>query len=228
MYSDLGGKGTLSTGFGAIVPYTNASGIYATGVGTAPASIYIANPSATFFLYGDLGKWDTTFAVEAYQPNTSLGDFSRGFATYAIKRFEDPYDIKQFNDDKNAKNWDDYMTSISYVPAYSASAGNVQSATDRVFDGMYAVGQQIPWLGPDAKMYFMAGRMGTSPTQTQRWEEAAKIDEPWANNLIRTSLATEWVNDNFGVNQPQQLDMKDYSAEVKLNLDPDRTNLESA
>jgi hypothetical protein len=220
MYSDLGGKGTLSTGFGAIVPYSNASGVVATGVGTAPASIYIANPSATFFLYGDLGKWDTTFAVETYNPGTTLDNFSRGFATYAIKRFEDPFDIKNFNDDKNAKNWDDYMTSVSYIPAYSPSAGNVQSATDRVFDGMYAVGQQVPWLGPDARMTVMAGRMGTSPTQTQRWEEALKVDEPWANNLIRTSFSTEWVNDNFGVNQPQQLDLKDYALDVKMNLDP--------
>ncbi len=220
MYSDLGGKGSLSSGFGAIVPYSNASGIVATGVGTAPASIYIANPSVTFFLYGDLGKWDTTFAVETYNPGTTLDNFSRGFATYAIKRFEDPFDIKNFNDDKNAKNWDDYMTAVSYIPAYSPSAGNVQSATDRVFDGVYAVGQQIPWLGPDARMTVMAGRMGTSPTQTQRWEEALKVDEPWANNLVRTAFSTEWVNDNFGVNQPQQLDMRDYAADVKINLDP--------
>jgi hypothetical protein len=225
LYSDLGGKGTLSTGFGAIVPYTNASAVYASGVGTSPVSLYVANPSVTFFLYGGLGKWDTTFAVEAYQPSTSLGDFSRGFATYAIKRFEDPFDIKNFNDDKNQKNWDDYMTAVSYVPAYSPSAGNVQSATDRVFDGVYAVGKDVPWLGPDGKMTVMVGRMGTSPTQTQRWEEAAKIDQPWAHNLIRTSLATEWVNDNFGVNQPVQLDLKDYSADIKLNLDPFFFNL---
>jgi hypothetical protein len=158
--------------------------------------------------------------VETYNPGTTLDSFSRGFATYAIKRFEDPFDIKNFNDDKNAKNWDDYMTSVSYIPAYSPSAGNVQSATDRVFDGVYAVGQQVPWLGPDARMTVMVGRMGTSPTQTQRWEEAAKIDEPWANNLIRTSLSTEWVNDNFGVNQPQQVDLKDYALDVKLNLAP--------
>lgn len=220
VYTDLGGKGSLSTGFGAIIPYTNASAVYATGVGTAPVSLYIANPSATFFLYGDLGKWDTTFAVEAYQPNTTLGNFSRGFATYAIKRFEDPFDIKNFNDDKNGKNWDDYMTSVSYVPAYSASAGNVQSATDRVFDGVYAVGQQVPWLGPDGRMTVLVGRMGTSPTQTQRWEEGLKIDQPWAKNTVRTAFSTEWVNDNFGVNQPIQLDMKDFSGNVKVNLDP--------
>ena len=220
IYSDMGGKGTLSAGLGVLVPYTNASGIVASGVGTSPVSLYMDNPSATFFLYGDMGKWDTTFAVETYNPSTTLDSFSRGFATYAIKRFEDPFDIKNFNDDKNEKNWDDYMTSTSYIPAYSPSAGNVQSATDRVFDGVYAVGQQVPWLGPDARMTVLAGRMGTSPTQTQRWEEAVKIDEPWANNLIRTSVSTEWVNDNFGVNQPQQLDLKDYAADVKVNLAP--------
>ena len=221
LYTDLGGKGSLSTGFGAFVPYTNASGVYATGVGTGPVSIYIANPSVTYDLYGDLGKWDTTFCVEAYQPDTTLGNFSRGFATYALHRFEDPFDIKNFTDDKNAKNWDDYMTSVSYVPAYSPTAGNVQSATDRVFDGIYAVGKQVPWLGPDGRMTLMVGRMGTSPTQTQRWEEAAKIDEPWgADKAIRTSLSTEWVNEDFGVNQPVQLDLKDYDGDVKLNFDP--------
>ena len=220
IYSDLGGKGTLSGGLGVFVPYSNFSGVEASGVGTSPVSLYMDNPSITFFLYGDLGKWNTTLAVETYNPSTTLDSFSRGFATYAIKRFEDPFDVKNFNDDKNEKNWDDYMTSTSYIPPYSPSAGNVQSATDRVFDGIYAVGQQVPWLGPDARMTVLAGRMGTSPTQTQRWEEAAKIDEPWANSLIRTSISTEWVNDNFGVNQTQQLDLKDYAADVKVNLAP--------
>ncbi|HEY5039899.1 MAG TPA: hypothetical protein VIJ93_12575, partial [bacterium] len=172
MYTDLEGKGVLSTGFGVLVPYTNFSGVYASGVGISPSVLTINNPSATFYLYGDLGKWDATFAVETYQPDTSLGDFSRGFATYAIKRFEDPFDIKQFNDDKNAKNWDDFISSVSYIPAYSATAGNVQSATDRVFDGLYLVGHQLPWMGPDGRMTVMMGRMGTSPTQTQRLEEA--------------------------------------------------------
>ena len=229
LYTDLGGKGSLSTGFGAFVPYSNASGVYATGVGPGPVSIYIANPSVTYDLYGDLGKWDTTFCVEAYQPDTTLGNFSRGFATYAIKRFEDPFAIKNFTDDRNAKNWDDYMTSISNVPAYSPTAGNVQSASDRVFDGIYAVGKQVPWLGPDGKMTLLVGRMGTSPTQTQRWEQAAKIDEPWgADKVFRTALSIQWVNDDFGVNQPVQLDLKDYDGDVKLNLDPVFLELEGA
>ena len=101
-YSDLGGKGTLSAGIGALIPVDGASASYQLlGVGTQPVSLYIGNPSVTFFFnYGDLGKWDTTFAVETYQPDTSFGAFSRGFANYAIKRFEDPFDIKNFNDDK--------------------------------------------------------------------------------------------------------------------------------
>ncbi len=218
-YSDLGGKGTLSAGLGALIPVDGANASYQLlGVGTQPVSLYIGNPSVTFFNYGDLGHWDTTFAVETYQPDTSLGAFSRGYANYAIKRFEDPFDIKNFNDDKDAKNWDDYMNQVSYIPAYSMSAGNVQSANDRVFDGMYLAGKQIPWLGPDGRMWVMVGRMGTSPSQTQRWEEGAKIMEPWANNTVITSLSTEWVNDNFGVNQAPQLDLKDFEAELKINL----------
>jgi len=220
-YSDLGGKGTLSAGIGALIPVDGASASYQLlGVGTQPVSLYIGNPSVTFFNYGDLGKWDTTFAVETYQPDTTYGAFSRGYANYAIKRFEDPFDIKNFNDDKDAKNWDDFMNQVSYVPALSLSAGNVQSANDRVFDGVYLAGREIPWLGPDGKMWVLAGRMGTSPSQTQRWEEGAKILEPWANNLIDTSISTEWVNDNFGVNQAPELNLKDYEAEVKFNLTP--------
>ena len=220
MYTDMGGKGALDCGFGFYLPYSNASGVFASGVGTSPVSLFIGNPSATFNLYGDLGKWDTTFAVEAYQPDTTLGNFSRGFATYAIKRFEDPFGIKNWNDDKNAKNWDDYMTSVTYVPAYSPTVGNVQSASDRVFDGIFAVGKDLPFLPAGGKMTLMAGRMGTSPTATQRWEEAAKIDQPWADSLVRTAFSTEWVNDQFGVNQPIQLDMRDYSANFKFNLKP--------
>ena len=231
MYTDMGGIGTLSTGFGMILPFDNYSAeIQVAGVGTAPASIYLGNPSATFHLYGDLGKWDTTFAVECYQPDTTFGALSRGYANNAIKRFEDPFDIKNFNDDKNAKNWDDYMTSVSYIPAYSATAGNVQSASDRVFDGMYTVGRQLPWLGPDGRMWFLVGRMGETPTQTQRWEEGLKIDEPWANSLVRTAFSAEWVNDNFGIVQPLEpsLDMKDYEADVHLNLNAVQVDFDGA
>ena len=231
MYTDLGGVGTLSTGFGMIIPFDNYSAkIQVAGVGTAPASIYLGNPSATFHLYGDLGKWDTTFAVECYQPDTTFGPLSRGYANNSIKRFEDPFDIKNFNDDKNGKNWDDYMDSVSYIPAYSATAGNVQSASDRVFDGMYAVGRQLPWLGPDGRMWLLVGRMGETPTQTQRWEEGLKIDEPWANSLVRTSFSAEWVNDNFGIVQPLQpsLDMKDYEADIHLNLNAVQVDFDGA
>ncbi len=225
MYSDLGGKGALSLGVGGILPYDNASANYDLwGVyGTGPVSLYIGNPSCTLDLYGDLGKWDTTFAVEAYQPDTTYGDFSRGYANNSLKRFENPWNIKSFNDDKNAKNWDDFMSNISYVPSYSPTAGNVQSTSDRVIDGIYAVGKNVPWLAPGGRMWFLAGRMGETTTQSLRWEEGAKIDQPWAHNLIRTAISTEWVNDNFGVsNLPMtpQLDMKDYSADIHLNLTP--------
>ncbi len=220
-YSDLGGKGTLSAGIGALIPVDGASASYQLlGVGTQPVSLYIGNPSVTFFNYGDLGKWDTTFAVETYQPDTSLGAFSRGYANYAIKRFEDPFDIKNFNDDKNSRNWDDYMSQVSYIPAYSISAGNVQSANDRVFDGMYLSGKEIPWLAQDGRMWVLVGRMGTSPSQTQRWEEGAKIKQPWANGLVTTSVSTEWVNDNFGAPAAPALNLKDYEAEVKFDLKP--------
>ncbi len=231
MYTDMGGLGTVSTGFGMILPFDNFSGKYqVAGVGTAPASIYLGNPSATFHLYGGLGKWDTTFAVECYQPDTTFGNFSRGYANNSIKRFEDPFDIKNFNDDKNGKNWDDYMSQVSYIPAYAASAGNVQSASDRVFDGMYAVGHDLPWMAQGGRMWFIVGRMGETPFQTQRWEEGLKIEEPWANNLIRTAFSAEWVNDNLGMVQPltPQLDMKDYEADIFFNLNKLQIGLDGA
>ena len=135
-YTDLGGKGALSVGLGAVVPYSNVS--------SGPASVYVNAPSVTYDLYGDLGNWDTTFAVEAFKPETSLGDFTRGVAPYSLKRFEDPFEIKNFSDDKNAKIWDDYMTSIGFVSTTSLTSGNVQSTSDRVFDGIYAV-EKMSW-----------------------------------------------------------------------------------
>lgn len=218
MWTDLGGKGAFSTGVGAVVPYSNFSASSGTGAAASPASVYVGSPSLTLNLYGDLGKWDTTFAVEAYQPDTTLGDFTRGVAPSALKRFEDPFDIKSFSTDKDAKNWDDYMNSVGFVSTYSLNGGNVQSTSDRVFDGMYAVGHDLPGLG-DTRVHFLVGRMGTSPSQTQRWEEALKIDEP-LGAALRTSVSTQWVNDQFGVNQVPQVDMKAYSAEVALSLNP--------
>jgi hypothetical protein len=220
MWTDLGGLGAFSTGFGAFVPYSNASDIVAgtSGAAAAPASVYVGSPALTLNVYGDLGKWDTTFAVEAYQPDADLGDFSRGVGPYALHRFEDPFDIKHFSTDKDAKNWDDFMNSIGFVSSSSLNAGNVQSTVDRVFDGMYTVGHDLPGLG-NTRVHLLVGRMGESPTQTQRWEEGAKIDEPW-DNVLTTSLQTEWVNDEFGVNQVPQVNMKDYSADMALNLHP--------
>lgn len=218
MWGDIGGVGAYSTGFGAFIPYSNFSDSPAgsTGALAAPASLYMGSPSLTLNVYGDLGKWDTTFAVEAYQPDTTLGDFTRGVAPYALKRFEDPFDIKAFSTDKDAKNWDDYMNSLGFVSV--AAVNGVQSSSDRVFDGMYAVGHDLPGLG-DTRVHLLVGRMGTSPTQTQRWEEAAKIDMPWSDT-IKTSLSTQWVNEEFGYNEVPQLDMQDYAGDIALNLKP--------
>ncbi|HJT25008.1 MAG TPA: hypothetical protein VJ873_10550, partial [bacterium] len=225
MWTDLGGVGAFSTGFGAVVPYSNASdsAAGATGALASPASVYVGSPSLTLNVYGDLGKWDTTFAVESYQAdsdlgNLSSGDFVRGVAPSSLFRFTDPFDIKAFSSDKDAKIWDDYMNSIAFVATASLNAGNIQSTSDRVFDGMYAVGHDLPGLD-NTYVHFLVGRMGTTPTQTQRWEEGLKIDNLWSTNF-HTSLSTEWVNDQFGINQVPQLDMRDYAAEVFLNVKP--------
>jgi hypothetical protein len=218
MWTDLGGLGVFSTGFGGFAPYSNASDVPpgSTGASAAPASLYAGSPSLTLNAWGDLGKWDTTFAVEAYQADADLGDFSRGVQPTALHRFEHPFDIKEFSTDKDAKNWDDFMNSIGFVGTASMNAGNVQSTVDRVFDGMYVVGHDLPG---NMRVHLLVGRLGETPSQTQRWEEGGKIDLP-INNVISTSFTTEWVNDQFGSTQPPQVDLKDYTAELGLNLKP--------
>ena len=218
-YTDLDGKGALSVGLGAVAPLSNAS--------AQPVSVYVNAPSVTYDLYGDLGNWDTTFAVEAFEPATSLGDFTRGVAPYSLKRFEDPFDIKNFSDDKDAKIWDDFMNSVGFVSTTSIAAGNVQSTSDRVFDGIYAVGKNVLGLADDFHGTILIGRMGTTTSQSPRWEEALKLEKPFANNLLRLSLSTIWVNDNFGVNQVPQLDLKDYAGTLGVNLDPVFFNFEA-
>lgn len=71
IWSDLGGKGSISLGLGSYV-YSSAS-----DSPSQPASIYLFSPKVTWGLDGKLGHWDTTVAVEDYTADTDMGDFSR-------------------------------------------------------------------------------------------------------------------------------------------------------
>ncbi len=222
MWSDLGGKGSLSFGLGGVMSLSNSS------AESAPVSLYTFTPAINFIMDGPLGRWSTNFAVEAYQPDTTLGDFVRGASPTALRRFTDPVNIVNFNEDQDTKNWDDYMSNIGFVPQNYLAAGNATSAGDRVFDGLYAIGTGLPWVSNDARLNVMLGRMGTTADQTQRWEEEVKYFQSWDKGFMRTSVAGTWVNDNFGPNQPNQLDMHNYAGELSFIRKPVFFSVEGA
>ncbi len=207
MWSDLGGKGAISLGLTGGLSDSNAN--------SGPTSLGIYNPDVTFALDGPAGHWDTHFMVEAYPGAGTLGDFTRGVAPSSLKRFVNPVDIKHFSDDKDIKTWDDYISNISLVPPTTAG-GAIVSGFDRVFDGIMGIGTNLPLLGEDARVILMAGRYGGDTPQ--RWEEALKISKPLGP--VQAEFSTEWVNDNFGVNQATQLDLKSYEGNFALNLKP--------
>lgn len=211
MWSDLGGVGSISMGLGGIYSSSNAS------AASSPVSAFIYNPDINLKLAGPLGQWDTHFVVEAYPGALSLGDFSRGVALTSLRNFVDPADIKHFSDDKDSLTWDQYMDAFTLAPALSLS-GAIQSSTDPVFDGVYGVGTNVPLLGPDGRLIVLFGRQGTAATQWGRFEEGLKLSEPLGP--VYMNLSTEWVNDDFGINQLPQLNLKTYQADFVLNLSP--------
>jgi hypothetical protein len=133
--------------------------------------------------------------------------------------------MKHFSDDKDQKTWDDYVSNISPVPPASA-AGAIVSSFDPVFSGIYGVGSNLPWLGQDGNMVLMFGRMGTSfqPVQGNRFEQAAKMSKNFGT--VQAAISTEWINDDFGINQVPQLDLKTYQANLGLDLKPVMINAE--
>ncbi|HVZ81486.1 MAG TPA: hypothetical protein VHE12_11925 [bacterium] len=215
VWTDLGGKGSLSLGLGTYV-YSSAS-----DTPSQPASIYLFSPKLTFGLDGKMGHWDTTVAVETYTADTDLGDFTRG-NPLGMTRYEDPFDIKKYSTDKNMKNWDDYMTNIGYVPSTTSFVS--QSNTGIVFDGIYMIGSNLPLVSHDAKMTLLAGRMGrgTSVPEEHRWEEGIKYSQPWLNGFLQTSLSAEWINEIYGVTPPgtPALDLQNYGADFAFDLKP--------
>jgi hypothetical protein len=214
MWSDLGGKGSLYFGIGGVVSLSNFS------AATAPVSHYTISPAVNIMLDGPLGRWSTHFAVETYQPDTTLGDFVRGAPPSALRRYVNPVNIPNYNDDANTKNWDDYMSNIGFVPLNYLATGKAQSAGDRVFSGFYAIGTGLPLLPSDTRVNVMLGRMGATSTQTQRWEEAVKVYQPLAGGAVRTSVSGLWVNDHFGVNRETQIDLQNYGGDFALVLKP--------
>ncbi len=219
MYSDLGGKGAIDIGLAGIYYGGNASDA------SSPVSFYIYNPDVTYNFDGPLGHWETHFDVEDYPGALTFGDFTRGIGPTALRLFQDPADIKHFSDDEDQKTWDDYMDNISAVPPTSAG-GAIISSFDPVFDGVYGIGTNLPLLGSDARMIYLLGRMGTSnaPPQPDRFEEGLKISKPLGP--VQADFSTEWINDDFGVNETPQLDLKTYQADFTANLSPVTLNAE--
>ena len=210
LITDLGGKGSFSFGLGGTLSDSNASD---NGLGgSGPASIYLFAPDFSVMLNGPLGTWNTHVMMQGYPGALTMGDFSRGVGPIFVKRFEDPFDIKHYTDDKNSKIWNDYMTNVA-APSPSFANGVISSTYDQVFSGIYGVGNNLPLLGGDSRLVLLFGRMGTTNTQTQRWEEGAKLDGSLTGNL-RGSIATEWVNDNFANTIGPELDLKSYQADL--------------
>jgi len=224
LITDLGGKGSFSFGLGGSLSDSNASDSGLGGSGTA--SIYLFAPDFSFMLSGPLGSWNTHVMVQGYPGALTLGDFSRGVGPIFVKRFENPYEIKHYTDDKHLKIWNDYMTNIA-APSPSFANGVISSTYDQVFDGVFGVGNNLPLIGGDARLVLLFGRMGTTNTQTQRWEEGAKLDGSLLNNL-RGAISTEWVNDNYANPQGPNLDLKTYQADLYLDLNPVNVSLEGA
>ncbi|HVZ79315.1 MAG TPA: hypothetical protein VHE12_00790 [bacterium] len=216
MWSDFGGKGAISLGLTGTLTDANAN--------SQGASFGIYNPDVSFQFDGPLGRWDTHFMAEGYPGAGTLGDFTRGIGPTSLKRYVNPVDIKHFSDDKDQKTWDDYVSNISAVPPSSA-AGAIVSSFDPVFSGIYGIGSNLPWLGQDGNMVLMFGRMGTQNTQGNRFEQAAKLSKNFGT--VQAALSTEWINDDFGVNQVPQLDLKTYQASLGFDLKPVRIDVEA-
>lgn len=212
MWSDLGGKGSISLGLGSYL-YSSAS-----DTPSSPASIYLFSPNVNVNMDGKLGHWSSTFAVEDYTADTDLGDFTRGNPLSNL-RYEEPFEIKRYSTDKNMKNWDDYMTNLGYVPSYSSW---VQSSnTGIVFDGLYMIGSNLPLVSSDAKATILFGRMGrtTNVPDVHRLEEGLKYSQPWLGGFLQSSFTGYWVNENFGINPANTPNMDSQNYEVDLGAD---------
>lgn len=215
VWSDLGGKGSISLGLGSYV-YSSAS-----DNPSAPASIYLFSPSVNWAMDGKLGHWDNHVVVEAYTADTDLGDFTRGNPLSNL-RYEEPFEIKRYSTDKNMKNWDDYMTNLGYVPSYTSWTSG--SSSGIVFDGVYMLGSNLPLVSPDAKATILFGRMGrsTNVPEFHRLEEGLKYSQPWLNGFLQTSFTGYWINENLGItpaNTPT-MDSQNYEADLGFDLRP--------
>ncbi len=218
--ADLGGKGSINLWLDGAMYDSNAS--------AGPASIYVNSPSLNYEFDGMLGKWNSTVAVEDYTSDTDLGDFTRGNST-GSQRYEDPFDIKKYSGDKNMKNWDDYITNLSYVPSYAAWSNSNNS--QRVFDGLYMIGTQLPLVSKDAKATLLVGRVAKD---SQEWEEALKYSQPFFEGHLQASFSTEWVNEIYGVvpynpvSLTPALDEKSVAADFGIDLKPVFIDVEGA
>ena len=212
LWADLGGKGSINLGIDGTVYDANAS--------SGPGSIYVSSPSVNYELDGMLGKWNSTVAVEYYNSDTDLGDFTRGSSPGAL-RYEDPFDLKKYSGDKNQKNWDDYITNLTYVPSFTSWSNSNNS--QKVFDGLYMVGTQLPLVSKDAKITFLVGRV---EKDASKWEEGLKYTQPWFDGHLQTSFSAEWVNQNYGavasssVSLTPVMDQKNYAADFGIDLKP--------
>ncbi|GEM_PF-870176 len=214
LYVDLGGRGTMNTGFGGVLPMTNAT------AGEASVSIYA--PKINYTLDGRLGHWENNLTIEDYLGDTDLGTFARGVD--GSNRFERPFEVKNYSSDKNQRCWDDYINNLGYVASVQTFSSG--SSSSRVFDGLLMKGSRVPYIGKDSRLTLLFGPTST----TRRWEEGMKFSRSWFRGKVNTNLSTLWLNDHYGYGAPvtAKLDSKTYMAEVALGALPVFIDLEMA
>jgi hypothetical protein len=210
------GKANLSTGFTASLYDTNdASTNPATGVTFSPGV-----PQLKMNLDGRFGTWNFFAMREGYDPDTSMGDFTRAQSTDRPKLFISPYNIVCWSPDKFDKNWDDFMHNLGFVPTQALLGGIGQTGADRVFDGVVADGSDLTCLGP-TKIKILAGHYGTSTSPTW-FEYGTLLQRPWVHDHITTKLAGYWMDDTNPDNPPAtgSINMNNYTGEVSVDLKP--------
>jgi len=208
------GKASLSTGFTAQVFSTNDASTNP----SAAVSLKPGVPQLKMNLDGRFGTWNFFGMREGYDPDTSMGDFTRAQSTNRPKLYISPYNIVCWSPDKFDKNWDDYMHNLGFVPTQALLGGIGQTGADRVFDGMIADGSDMPHLGP-TKIKLLAGHYGTDASPTW-FEFGTLVQRPWLNDHITTKVAGYWLEDTNIKPLVGSIDLQNYTGEVQVDLKP--------
>ena len=213
MWGSLG-KASLSTGFTAKLYSMNDASVDSASSVTLTPGV----PQLKMNLDGRFGTWSFFAMREGYDPDTSMGDFTRAQSTDRPKNYISPYNIVCWSPDKFDKNWDDFMHNLGFVPTQALLGGIGQTGADRVFDGVVMDGSDLPKLG-STKIKILAGHYGTSTSPTW-FEYGTLVQRPWLNDHITTKVAGYWMDDTTHKVGVASIDMRNYTGEASVDLKP--------